>query len=133
MEPRDYMRNMRRRRPDQEHRFEYLNTWATDGIRVFRHIVDTTRKPPTEAARFQGRLPDIENKLAEIKDETGYFDAIVGIDLRHVFPAAAFSLPTDRALPGAQLKISNNSLYGRQLRLEQRKVTKGVAYLEEEL
>src|SRR4051794_40814222 len=102
------MRNMKRRRPDQELRFRYLNTWATDGIRAFRHIVDTTRKPPARGASSrsqQARLPNVENKLAELRK--GGFDAIVGIDLGHVYTAAAFSLPTDQTLPaGTQLKIS---------------------------
>jgi len=136
---------MQRNQPDQEeHRFIYLNTWATDGIRVFRYYVDTTRKPTkTVSSRARLKVADIENKISDINKEADpggfsqHFGAIVGIDPGHVFPAAAFSLPTDPTKPGVQFKVSNNYLYGRQGQaakwLEERKVIYGIAYLEEEL
>jgi len=140
---RDFARNMRRVRRDvQEKRYRYLNTWCTDGILAFRHLADTTRRPPKRMQQHF-RLGDVQDKLSDIKTAAGeqdpskHFGSIVGIDLGHVFSAAAFALPTDPLKSGSELKISNRSLYGRQRRndrwLEQRKVVMGIAYLEEEL
>ena len=143
---RDYKRNMQRtKNGEQDRRYRYLNTWTTDGIRIFRYMADTTQKPlPSKiSTTFNlGRI-DSEDKLVKIKTAAGergplaHFDAIVGIDPGHVYPAAAFALPTDPLKSGVQAKISNNFLYGRQKRnqrwLEERKAKEGITYLEEEL
>ena len=124
----------------QKPRYIYRNTWATDGIRAFRHVADASRKPHvSKPAKFR----DIEKNLGDIKKDYGngrplsHFGAIVGIDLGHIYSAAAFALQIDDSKPGSQLKISNKYLYGRQRRnlrlLEERKARCGISYLEEEL
>ena len=113
---RDYKRNMQRIKPgEQDHRYRYLNTWATDGIRVFRYMADTAHKPlPSKisSALNLGRI-DNEDKLAKIKTAAGKKGplAIVGIDPGHVYPAAAFALPTDPSKVSAQVKISKTTFF----------------------
>jgi hypothetical protein len=131
---------MRRSLPDGSHRYQYLNTWATDGTRVFRVVADTKARASTP------KQYKIDNKdtLEKIKKAAGdqeplkYFEAIVGIDPGHVYPAAAFSLSTKK-MHGTQLKISNRFLYGRQRKnqrwLEEKKAKdeKEITSLETEL
>jgi hypothetical protein len=123
-------------------RFAYLNTWGTNGIQAFRHVADTKRNRPHHPVT-KTFIPNIENKLADINELSGeqgplaYFGAIVGIDPGHVYPAAAFSLPTDPSQAGSQLKLSNNFLYGKEWRnrkwLEERKARCGILSFEDAL
>jgi hypothetical protein len=96
---RDLRRNMRRTRRDvQDRRYRYLNTWCTDGTLAFRHVADTTRPSRRQLHwPLQGfHLGEVENKLGNIRKIAGeqdpleHFGSVVGIDLGHVFSAAAF-------------------------------------------
>ena len=138
---RDFKRNMKRSNPaTQEQRF-FLSEHL--GIRVFRHVANTTRKPLTQTVSKLSKFRDIDKNQDNIKSDYGiggplsHFGAIVGIDLGHVYSAAAFALPTDVSKPGSQVKISNNYLYGHQWRnsalLEKRKTMCGIADLEEDI
>ena len=117
--------------------YHFLNSWATDGICAFHFVTDSTQKPSPKSGTMH--LSNIENKLEELREAggTSQFEAIVGIDLGHVYSAAAFALPTDSSKPGTQLKVSNAYLYGHQQQnsrlLEKMKAKTGIVYLEEEL
>jgi len=72
------------RRPRDQKMF-FLLTWKTDGTRVFRNVVDVSRKALPPGARAK--------PISVLKIETQL--GIVGIDPGQVYSAAAFFLPSD--------------------------------------
>ena len=123
-------------------RYQYLNSWQTDGSRVYRLVADTSkRRRPPGARQSQPILAEIGDKLDDIHRAAGpegtfsHFGSIIGIDLGRVCAAAAFALPSDPTESAAQVKIKGPFLYGRHRRnqrwQEERKAKEG--FLEDGL
>jgi hypothetical protein len=115
-------------------RYAFLPTWKTDGIRVFRNVVDLSRNAgPAKPIR----IPRIETQLEQLSCNLSSYGGIVGIDPGQVYSAAAFFLPSDPDVPGSQVALRKRFLYGKSARnrrwLEERKIRLGITFVEDKI
>jgi len=142
---RAYARNLKRQhRPTNSARYVFANSWKTDGVRLYRHVFDLSRKArPSSAGPEHVAIPKLENRVAELSQQIGLsqapspFGGVVGIDPGQSWTAAAFFLPSDPAKPGSQVALRKRFLYGYAQRnqrwLEDRKAKEGINAIEDEL
>jgi len=140
---RDYCRNMERSwQPlggvQETKRYVFLPTWKTDGTRVFRNVVDMSRKALPPGARAKPiSVPKIETQLEQLGRDFSSYGGIVGIDPGQVYSAAAFFLPSDLDASGSQVALRKRFLYGKSARnrrwLEERKISLGITHIEDVL
>jgi len=142
---RAYARNLKRQhQPTNGARYIFANSWRTDGVRVYRHVFDLSRKArPPDAGPEHVAISKLENRVAELSQQVGLnqapspFGGVVGIDPGQSWTAAAFFLPSDPAQPGSQVALRKRFLYGDAQRnqrwLENRKAKEGINAIEDEL
>ena len=140
---RAYARNLKRQhQPTNSARYMLANTWKTDGVRVYRHVFDLSRKArPSSTGPECVAISKLENHVAELSQQVGQatspFGGIVGIDPGQSWTAAAFFLPSDPAESGSQVALRKRFLYGDAQRnrrwLENRKAKEGINAIEDEL